>query len=305
MCAVVQTDQQPKGRVLHRPSTCYRPTIGNIHELSLSITPVLIAKASIYYRSQTIQLLPGNPGHSCTNMASAAAAAPQCWVLHYHECVPDVWARIKEQPPEYEQEHLGIARGMLESGKLVAAGAMGDPVDAGLWIFKGVTKVRSWQICCCNGLSNDARATCCMCCVEQGSWPAASHAFSACPVDSWRRNKQPAAAASSNTCHNPVAPVVALICSPAGLLSACPLSQPHPCACVSQEEVESSVVSKDPYVRDGLIKAWTIKPLHVVIGSLDNSQSTTTQSPAGLAATAEASDAEAAPAAAVEARAML
>jgi len=41
----------------------------------------------------------------------------------------------------YREAHLGAAKKMLDDGKLVLAGALADPVDGGLFIFKGCTKV--------------------------------------------------------------------------------------------------------------------------------------------------------------------
>jgi len=72
---------------------------------------------------------------------AAAAAAPRFWILHDADCVPDVMARIKERGPEFEAAHLANAQRHLDSGKLLAAGAMGNPVEGGLWIFRDIAKV--------------------------------------------------------------------------------------------------------------------------------------------------------------------
>jgi hypothetical protein len=91
--------------------------------------------------------LSGNsfPANFQLNMAATkavvAASAPKWLILHYGECVPDVLSRIKERGPAFEQAHLSNAQPHLDSGKLLAAGAVGNPVDGGLWIFKDVTKV--------------------------------------------------------------------------------------------------------------------------------------------------------------------
>jgi uncharacterized protein len=49
--------------------------------------------------------------------------------------VPD----ILEKRGPHREGHLGAAKQHLEAGKLVMAGAAGDPVDCGVFIFKNMT----------------------------------------------------------------------------------------------------------------------------------------------------------------------
>jgi uncharacterized protein YciI len=60
---------------------------------------------------------------------------PEYHVLQY-SYVPD----ILEKRGPYRAEHLEGARKMAAEDKLVMAGALADPVDGGLFIFKNISK---------------------------------------------------------------------------------------------------------------------------------------------------------------------
>lgn len=47
----------------------------------------------------------------------------------------------RSQRGPYREQHLAGARQMLDAGKMVMAGALAEPVDGALFIFKDVTKV--------------------------------------------------------------------------------------------------------------------------------------------------------------------
>jgi uncharacterized protein len=49
-----------------------------------------------------------------------------------YEVVPD----YVERRAEFRDEHLGIAREAHQRGELVLAGAMGDPIDSALLVFR-------------------------------------------------------------------------------------------------------------------------------------------------------------------------
>lgn len=69
----------------------------------------------------------------------ATSAAPKFTLLTY-QYVPD----ILEKRGPYREEHLANAQKLKEEGKLVMAGAFGDPVAGGLFIFKDMeAKVQS------------------------------------------------------------------------------------------------------------------------------------------------------------------
>ena len=65
----------------------------------------------------------------------AAQQDPEYHVLQYNY-VPD----ILEKRDPYRAEHLDGAKQMAAQNKLVMAGALADPVDGALFIFKGVSK---------------------------------------------------------------------------------------------------------------------------------------------------------------------
>lgn len=54
------------------------------------------------------------------------------YALFYREVVPDFIA----QRGAYREEHLGLARELHARGELVLAGALADPPDGALLIFK-------------------------------------------------------------------------------------------------------------------------------------------------------------------------
>lgn len=66
---------------------------------------------------------------------AAAGAAPSYFLLNY-AYVPD----ILERRGPYRDAHLAGARAQLEQGKLVMAGAAGDPVTGAVFVFKNSTK---------------------------------------------------------------------------------------------------------------------------------------------------------------------
>lgn len=68
-------------------------------------------------------------------IVAMAAQSSKYYSLHY-QYVPD----ILEKRGPHREGHLAAARKQTEAGKLLIAGAVGDPVDGGLFIFKDVTK---------------------------------------------------------------------------------------------------------------------------------------------------------------------
>lgn len=62
----------------------------------------------------------------------AAAGAPSYFVLQY-SYVPD----ILEKRGPHREAHIKAAHDLAEAGRLVMAGALLEPVDGGLFIFKG------------------------------------------------------------------------------------------------------------------------------------------------------------------------
>jgi uncharacterized protein len=54
------------------------------------------------------------------------------YALFYREVVPDFIAKRGE----YREEHLGLARELQAKGQLLMAGALADPPDGALLIFK-------------------------------------------------------------------------------------------------------------------------------------------------------------------------
>ena len=65
----------------------------------------------------------------------ATADAPTYHVLQY-KYVPD----ILEKRDPYRAEHLQGAKDMAAASKIVMAGALTDPVDGAIFVFKNVTK---------------------------------------------------------------------------------------------------------------------------------------------------------------------
>jgi hypothetical protein len=66
----------------------------------------------------------------------ATAAGPKYWLLNY-TYVPD----ILEKRGPYREAHLAGAKKHLDAGRLVAAGAVGDPVEGATFFFKDISKV--------------------------------------------------------------------------------------------------------------------------------------------------------------------
>lgn len=66
----------------------------------------------------------------------ATAAGPKYWLLNY-TYVPD----ILEKRGPYREAHLAGAKQHLDAGRLVAAGAVGDPVEGATFFFKDISKV--------------------------------------------------------------------------------------------------------------------------------------------------------------------
>ncbi|KAK9815872.1 hypothetical protein WJX72_011037 [[Myrmecia] bisecta] len=69
--------------------------------------------------------------------AMAAAGTPQTsfHILHY-EYVSD----ILEKRGPHREAHLAAARKQAESGKIFLAGAVADPVDSAIFVWKDATK---------------------------------------------------------------------------------------------------------------------------------------------------------------------
>lgn len=56
--------------------------------------------------------------------------------LLFYDVTPD----YLERRAAFRSEHLGLARAAVERGELVLGGAMNDPVDGTLLLFKGETR---------------------------------------------------------------------------------------------------------------------------------------------------------------------
>lgn len=56
--------------------------------------------------------------------------------LLFYDVTPD----YLERRPTFRAEHLGLARAAVDRGELVLGGAMTDPVDGTLLLFKGETR---------------------------------------------------------------------------------------------------------------------------------------------------------------------
>jgi len=66
----------------------------------------------------------------------AQSGATKGYYALLYKYVPD----ILEKRGPYREQHLAGARQMLDAGKMVMAGALAEPVDGALFIFKDVTK---------------------------------------------------------------------------------------------------------------------------------------------------------------------
>jgi len=78
-------------------------------------------------------------------MATAAAAGPKYYLLNY-TYVPDI---VEKRGP-YREAHLAGAKKHLDAGRLVAAGAVGDPVEGAVFFFKDLSKVRCGAVYYCD-----------------------------------------------------------------------------------------------------------------------------------------------------------
>ena len=54
----------------------------------------------------------------------------------YHVLLYDFVADYLERRPAYRAEHLALARASLERGELVLAGALADPADGAILVFR-------------------------------------------------------------------------------------------------------------------------------------------------------------------------
>lgn len=74
----------------------------------------------------------------CVSQATAAAGGgdPPSYLLLQYTYVPD----ILEKRGPYREEHLQGAKTMADENKLVMAGALADPVDGAVFIFKNMSK---------------------------------------------------------------------------------------------------------------------------------------------------------------------
>lgn len=71
----------------------------------------------------------------CMAAQAGAPAGPKYYILNY-KYVPD----ILEKRGPFREAHLGAANKKLDAGKLVMAGAAGDPVEGAVFIWKNATK---------------------------------------------------------------------------------------------------------------------------------------------------------------------
>mmetsp|Transcript_35689 Transcript_35689/g.91103 ORF Transcript_35689/g.91103 Transcript_35689/m.91103 type:complete len:131 (-) Transcript_35689:345-737(-) len=70
-----------------------------------------------------------------TRMAAAAASDPPKYAILTYDYVPD----ILEKRGPYRAEHLAAAQKLKDEGKLMAAGALLDPVDGAVFLFTDVS----------------------------------------------------------------------------------------------------------------------------------------------------------------------
>lgn len=85
-----------------------------------------------YFHAQTS---PRSVTRSFSPRTMASAQVPTYHVLQY-SYVPD----ILEKRDPYRAEHLQGAKDMAAASKIVMAGALTDPVDGAIFVFKNVTK---------------------------------------------------------------------------------------------------------------------------------------------------------------------
>lgn len=71
----------------------------------------------------------------CMATQAGAPAGPKYYILNY-KYVSD----ILEKRGPHREAHLGAANKQLNAGKIVMAGAAGDPVEGAVFIWKNVTK---------------------------------------------------------------------------------------------------------------------------------------------------------------------
>jgi uncharacterized protein len=71
----------------------------------------------------------------------ASAAQPDTYKILQYDYVPD----ILEKRAPHREAHLGAAKSMQQAGKLVMAGAFGDPVSGGMFIFKNSSEAEIEQ----------------------------------------------------------------------------------------------------------------------------------------------------------------
>lgn len=95
-----------------------------VHTASVSLRPVS-SRPSAHSR----------PLNVCCMASQAAPAGPKYYILNYKYV-----ADIVEKRGPYREAHLSAARQKLDAGKLVMAGAAGDPVEGAVFIFKDITK---------------------------------------------------------------------------------------------------------------------------------------------------------------------
>lgn len=74
-------------------------------------------------------------GVCCMASQAGASTGPKYYILNY-TYVPDI---VEKRGP-YREAHLGAANQKLQAGKLVMAGAAGDPVAGAVFIWKNATK---------------------------------------------------------------------------------------------------------------------------------------------------------------------
>ena len=78
-------------------------------------------------------------------MATAAAAGAADF--KYHVLMMDYVPDILEKRGPYRADHLGAAQKKKDEGKMVMAGALAEPVDTGMFVFKDSTPEEIEQYC--------------------------------------------------------------------------------------------------------------------------------------------------------------
>jgi uncharacterized protein YciI len=180
--------------------------------------------------------------------------------------VPD----ILEKRGPYREAHLAGARKHLDAGRLVAAGAVGDPVEGATFFFKDISKVCGVCVVCLGGRGSRVEVR-----EQQGSVTGGPRLVYrevcqggicvwVCQHNSscirWLASYElPPHIGCAHQSRGPLLESRALLCSAV-------LHPAVPTLLLLQEDIEAFVAS-DPYVQNGLVPSWSLKPFAVVVGN--------------------------------------